>query len=506
MVRAGETRLLPNAAAVYSRHLESNALRCAAGSKYISARKRHAMNKRVLASAGCLAGLAVLASAADSPAGVQMIQVYPRENKASLVNPGKGWIIYAAFAKASDAAWSKAAMGYARFMWRDVHLADNVFNWKPIDEMRDWCANRNKRFAFGIMPVCVNSVTNCRGMPDWVIAAGARFYIAEKTKDCKVPVWDDPVFLAKMGQLVAALQERYNGDPRIEFIDCRTFGNWGEWHLFGLGGEEPGDAVKQQFIDQWSGFDQTHIIVPVSGGTGLQSGGYGLYARNKYGFGAREDSSEHPPRWQTCLPFLDHGPAVAEWSFPYGKIKQGQSWTREQWKDEMLSGQILGSRYSYQPLGEWNGTDADDFLAEKGQLVDEWQNRMGYWFKMTAASYPVDLANGTTGAISFKMRNDGVAPLYLKGRRGVVKAALLDDAGKVLVVRTLAGVNPGDWKPAATVSNTAEMAFPRQVQATRLALGVFSRESLENPDIKLGIEQGTPLNWYVLSDMPGKPE
>jgi len=175
----------------------------------------------------------------------------------------------------------------------------------------------------------------------------------------------------------------------------------------------------------------------------------------------------------------------------------------------MLAGQILGSRYSYQPLGEWNRpghSDADLFLAEKGNLVDEWQNRMGYWFRLTEASFPEHLVNGAAGTLSFSMRNDGVAPLYLKGHTGVVKAALLDAGNEVLAVATLKGVNPFDWKPGQTLPHTVEVAFPHHVHAAKIALGVCSREGVAHPDIQLGIDCGTATNWYSLSDMPQMPE
>jgi len=444
---------------------------------------------------------------AENSEGGKM-HVYPKESDRYLINPGKGWIIYRSFAHVSDAAWEKASVEYARYNWKEIHTANKTFNWKPIDGMMEECRKRGKRFAFGIMPVCVNSRNNWVGMPEWVIDAGAKWYPSTTAPECKVPVWDDPVFIAKMGQLVSALAKRYNGNPHIEFIDCRTFGNWGEWHLGELGGTDPGTAVKQQFIDQWAGFGKTHVVIPISGGTGMEPGGYGLYGRDKYGFGAREDSSEHPPRWKTCLPFLDHGPAIAEWSFPYDKIKHGQGWTGEKWQDEMLPEQIRGSRYSYQPLGEWNSLnqrDADLFLAEKRHLVDQWQNRMGYWFRMTEASYPGDFANGTTGKVSLTIRNDGVAPIYLKGNTGVVKAALMDADHHVLAVTMLTGVNLFDWKPGQTVSSTAKVTFSHHVQAAKIALGVFTSEAVTHPDIKLGIEHGTEQNWYVLSDMPVHP-
>jgi hypothetical protein len=459
----------------------------------------------ILALVGSL-GMDASAQKADKGEGGQL-RVYPKQSDKYLINPGKGWIVYESFRHASEAAWEKASVGYARFNWKDIHTADGTFQWEPIDSALKECRKRGKRFAFGIMAVCVNSKENWVGMPDWVVAAGAKWYPSETAPACKVPVWEDPVFMAKMGQLVSALAERYNGNPAIEFIDCRTFGNWGEWHLVMLGGKDPGDAVKRKFVDQWAGFDKTHVVLPISAGSGMNPGGYGFYARDKYGFAAREDSAEHPPQWKTCAPFLDHGPAIAEWSWPYGKIKYGQGWTGKKWQDEMLPGQMLGSRYSYQPLGEWNSPnngDADLFLAEKGRLVDEWQNRMGYWFRMTEASYPGDFANGNAGKVTFGIRNDGVAPIYLKGHSGVVKAALMDADNRVLAVATLKGVNPFGWKAAQTVTNTAEIAFPRHKQAAKIALGVFSSEGAAHPDIKLGIENGTEQNWYVLPDMPPK--
>lgn len=434
------------------------------------------------------------------------VSVVPKENNAYLVNPGKGWIIYTSFANASAAAWAKASIGYTRYMWKDIHTAHNTFNWLPIDNDLAECAKRGKRFAFGVMTICINSAADNRSMPQWVIDAGAKHHICDS--GCKAPVWDDPVFINEYGQFVAALIQRYNGHPDIEFVDCRTYGNWGEWHLGGVGGNAPGEAILLQYLDQWTGFDKTHVILPISGWTDLNDCRYGLYARDTCKFGAREDSSETSHRWNTCLPFLNHGPAVGEWSATYVALKHGKGWTKEIWSNDYLAGQINCSKYSYQPLGEWNGVegsnsnDADTFLAENGPLVDEWQNKMGYWFKMTLAYYPADLANGTTGKLSFWMRNDGVAPIYIKGHSAVVKVALMDKTTNVLCTVILKGVNPFDWKPGETVMQSAEFAFPKSTNGTKLALGVFTKDALTDPDIKLGIDHGTPLNWYVLSDMP----
>ncbi len=62
-------------------------------------------------------------------------------------------------------------------------------------------------------------------------------------------------------------------------------------------------------------------------------------------------------------------------------------------------------------------------------------------------------------------------------------------------------MNPFAWKPGETIAQAAEFAFPKNAKGTKLALGVFTKESLAHPDIKLGIDHGTALNGYVLSDM-----
>lgn len=426
------------------------------------------------------------------------VYVVPKENNTVLLNPGKGWIIYSSFANASSSAWAKASVGYTRYMWKDIHTNDNQFNWALIDNDLAECVKRGKQFAFGVMTV--NSSGSGLGLPQWVADAGAKF--TESAPVGKVPVWDDPVFISKIGQFVAALTKRYNGNPDIAFIDCRTFGNWGEWHLGGCGGKDPGEAVKRQYLDQWAGFDQTHIIVPISGGTGMEPGGYGFYARDTHQFGAREDSADAWWRWKTCLPFLNYAPSVAEWNTSWGSIRGGGGWSGG-WDDSVLSGQIEGSKYSYVNLGQWNGTDADTFLKDCPAQVDVWQNKMGYWFKMTSATYPGDLGNGTPGRLAFTMRNDGVAPLYVKKNAGLVKLALLDSGKNVLEACVLQGVNPFDWKPGQTSTN-ASFAFAKHADAAHLAFGVFTKSALAHPDVRLGIDGGTSNNWYVLTGMPKK--
>ncbi len=49
-----------------------------------------------------------------------------------------------------------------------------------------------------------------------------------------VPDWNDPVVLQRIRLLLSALGQRYDGDPRLAWVDIGLYGSWGEWHTKAL--------------------------------------------------------------------------------------------------------------------------------------------------------------------------------------------------------------------------------------------------------------------------------
>ena len=390
----------------------------------------------------------------------------PPEDNSFLINPGKGWAVYHDFDNADTAAMARASVCYTRYMWADIHTNDHAFNWAVIDDDLDKAIFYGKKFAFGVMSWC-----NPKGVPQWAMDAGCKHWGCE-------PRWADPIYLSKQAEFTAALRERYDGNPHIAYIDIRSYGKWGEWHS---GTVDPGDEVKKQLVDQWAGFKKTPIILPISGDC-KNTRKVGVYARDRYGFGFREDSSQEGVRWTTCAACFNVAPAVAEWVNSY---QTQRSW----WSWESVEGSIHGSMYSYQNLAQWNNEDANLFVADHAALLDKWQNVMGYWFKVARIDYPAELGNGATRSLSFAVRNDGVAPIYVNwsqtnAPRTYVRLALLDSTYQVLArSEPLDGINPFDWKPGKTVTNRASFSFPKTAAAKQMAIGVFSDPSARDPDI-----------------------
>jgi hypothetical protein len=430
------------------------------------------------------------------PSGAMSITVRPQESSELLLNPGKGWVLYYPYEDRPDEIWDVVSVCYSRLDWNWIEPAEGDFQWSFIDDAIETCAGHGKPFAFGIM-AANNSSSSEFVTPAWVFEAGAPStpYTGSANNVIQSPVWNDPVYLEKMQNLILALAERYDGDPNIAYIDARSCGNWGEWHS--LGCSELSDQDRAILIDQWSVFTQTTIMVNTNNdGTAYQA----RYGTDTYGFGIRCDCTDL--QRQAVAYAYDKAPTVSEWCGSYEQIKTCSGTTGVCFSPELMAEYMAASHFSYDNLGQW-GTDAELFYDENTELVQEWGNRMGYWFKLTEVSYPANLGSGSTENLSFQVRNDGVAPIYVNHNTTYVRLALLDASGMVLAVSDpLSGINPFNWKPGVDSSEVVSFSLPQTPGAAYLAIGLFSNETIKTPDILFGNQGVLPNGWLPIHGEP----
>ena len=62
------------------------------------------------------------------------------------------------------------------------------------------------------------------------------------TTTAKVPDWNSEQFLSEWEELMRHLGAKYDGDPRLGYVDVGGFGNWGEWHNWPYEAQYPGPA------------------------------------------------------------------------------------------------------------------------------------------------------------------------------------------------------------------------------------------------------------------------
>lgn len=152
----------------------------------------------------------------------------------------------------NGAPWPAAALErYARFSWHSLELAGpGQYNFAPIDAMLA-ALPKGVRLGFRIMAFNpqtasdTNVTTGTDGYPVYAdlpadLETGAHGWLLPVDPNDAtqgryfIPDWNDPVVLARISRLLAALGARYDGDPRFAWIDVGLYGSWGEWHTAGL--------------------------------------------------------------------------------------------------------------------------------------------------------------------------------------------------------------------------------------------------------------------------------
>jgi hypothetical protein len=149
-----------------------------------------------------------------------------------VANPDRGSYLWQG-ASPQPADWP-IQDSYLRFPWRDLEPAAGFYDFKAIDLALAAAGARGGRFGLRIQAAC----TGCAGpgiaVPDYLQALMPRgFWFDLNGTRNYAPDWNDPDYLVRLSALLRALGKRYDGDPRLGWVDISSYGDWGEWHLSG---------------------------------------------------------------------------------------------------------------------------------------------------------------------------------------------------------------------------------------------------------------------------------
>ncbi len=423
--------------------------------------------------------------------GADTIVIRPATDDALLVNPGKGYVQY----YGTDEKYTKDYIGivYTRWPWNALEPKEGEYRWDSVDQFIAQADKCGKKTAIGVM-----SVSTGLGQyvtPKWVFDAGAK---SMEAPDSSSPTgrqlipesWEDPVFLAKMQAFIAAFGKRYDGNPKIAFVDIRNYGNWGEGHIGMLGNNPkliltPAESLQKNYLLPYvTAFPHSQLIVVW--GSSMYDKPYDWAVSQ--GAGMRRDGilSEYSKDGSECLRAYGHAPAVFEYCYGYDETKR-----KGYWSTESLWHYVDCGKPSYL---QWN----PEIYEENKEFCRKLGNRVGYHFVLQEAEVPTKIAAGVPFPIRLKWLNDGVAPVY---EPCSVAIALLDSKDHVVQKQWLPGSNPRSWKPDDSTTETISTTFSAVPPDTcKLAVGLFLNRQDANPAYRLGIDGRTADGWYVLSD------
>ena len=351
--------------------------------------------------------------------------VYETETAGKPVsNPHKGFVMtayapymidstqgyqYGIGGSAGNRAWDVVTIVSGSPHWNDLNPAKGVYNWDEIDEMLDACEAHGLTYGIRIMPY--SSYLAEDFVPQWIYDAGAQKYTAESRdnpgEEIVFPKWDDPVYLQAHKDFVKALAEKYDGDPRVEFIDVRPFGDYGEWHnSFAIGDEKymPALDIQKDMLDCYAAaFHKSLLVLPSNA-----RGEIYRYALS-IGITKRDDGLISTPNaeWSLLPAYRANMPVIGENYWPYAWARdtvRENEYSLVNWTQKRFRETIEIPHMSVFALDQ-DSHCSYEFYQEQQEVIDEMCNRLGYNFTVTSATrYGNKLA--------VKIKNTGLAPAY----------------------------------------------------------------------------------------------
>jgi hypothetical protein len=322
-----------------------------------------------------------------------------------------------------------------------------------------------------VMRVYLDYPTRTTGIPQFLLDAGLKvhpytfFGNTMQPSDSVSPDYDDPRLVDAMTHFIAEFGRRYDGDPRLGFIELGLVGFWGEWHTWPMDGTDhetavlkarpdpkvenwmPSQQTQQKIIQAYAdAFTKTRLLMrypmlPPVGQT-ASPGRLIPYGSLKYNIGYHDDSFAYNTLFGLDWYFMGR----LEWAGGLDK-----------WKTAPIGGEL---RPEVQ-LSIWvqpdPRNDTEDFSAAVDDSHVSWliahgifvakgvtsttdlykralqgAQRMGYEFYVNAVKLS-DISTGAPFQVGIRVENRGVAPFYYDWP---VELGVLDFTGHLVTTYT----------------------------------------------------------------------
>lgn len=474
----------------------------------------------------CLFGVLVESICADDTT----ITVTPRITREALINPGMGWVYfhyssrlwaYGGQQPAGDTLdWFPGCSTiYFRLPWCYLEPEEGVYRWDLIDSWSQPWIQKGKKIAFRII---ASEPRFPYATPKWVRDAGAKglVYPWNKTDLGSTgtmlwePKFDDPIFLQKLEQFLAAFARRYNGNPNVAFIDVGSFGIYGEGHTgrsAKLSDAETERICKIHIDLHKKYFPDTLLVVSDDIAGDLRRKDHAPitdYAFSK-GVTLRDDSilcSGPPNEW------FSQGLAQQFWPTLPVIIEHGHYIRRlykNAWNAERLIQAMEDYHASYFSIHDW----PEAHLKNNRAVIDKMNLRLGYRIELRKATFPKQAAIDEPITIETSWANVGVAPCYhgghpcftLKDAKGNIAWSVTDESFNV---RSLPIDLPGKAK-TVTIKTKLHFGFHAVIPTINEGVILPMKELKLFPDFGENvptIAPGTYTLYISVGKSDGTPE
>ncbi len=347
-----------------------------------------------------------------------------------IANPHKGFVMtvynpamlyegehpYGIGGSMNNHAWDVVSICSGVLFWEDLNPNEGVYNFDGIDTMLEACEQAGMTYGIRIIPYTTSKGTDANFgeehdfVPQWVYDKGAQQKVVtykhgDPNVQIKVPDWSDPVYIKAYKDFTKALAEKYNGDPRVEYVEIRAFGNMGEWHDSEFVGiEMPYLEVQKDMLDYFAKvFDKTTccLMSDAKGEIYEYALSLGITKRNNGLILTPNEEWDLRPAYKANLPTMaDNHNTYEHMLDKEGTLsKEYLKWTPKRFRETIEIAHLSIYALDQEGYGSYK------FYSEQKPLIDEMSKRLGYNFTVTSAK-----RNGNKLLVTIK--NTGVAPAF----------------------------------------------------------------------------------------------
>ncbi len=330
----------------------------------------------------------------------------------------------------------------------DLMTGMEEFNWQPLEKQLNGVASRGHQMVFRVWMVYPG---HDEGIPEFLVKDGLKVTTWMNSNTAPFPPakvhtpdYNDPRMRRALKNFVAALGERYDGDPRIGFITAGLLGTWGEWHEYPRQDLFASKETQAEVMDAFeAAFKTTPVLLRYPSGED-----HWLYAANaERPFGYHDDSFA----WAT----LETGREEDAWFYMPSLRAAGKS-AVDKWKTQPIGGEIRPDLWGMIFDDDVKHEQAQDFSKSVQETHASWLmdtgmmekkqpktriatasaavQKMGYEFYILQSSLN---RTGSKFEVKLRLRNTGVAPFYYDWP---VVLGALNETGRLLKEW------PTDWK------------------------------------------------------------
>jgi hypothetical protein len=322
-------------------------------------------------------------------------------------------------------------LAYANWTWRQLEPdGPSRIDWRSLEASWRPHLKLGRRIAIRISMADPNSPHQV-DIPLWLLKKGVilRTYSIDGKRG-KLPDWDSEILIKNHERLLGLVGKRYDGDPRIAWVDIGSYGIWGEWHVHENEALAGSNLSKLSYFQHYLNFfHKTLLVLPFDDPFMLQQA-------LKHGVGVRND----------CL----------------GRVRENNWFTRRfselekdmresHYKRAMFNGEFCGGMsganfsltHRYETTREFLkenhwiniGPAGGHLVMANGTLLKravEIYRQLGYRFHLQYVRIPQYLAAGEDLKVGFRIVNTGVTPFYWNWVSEIVLVA----AGGKKILRT----------------------------------------------------------------------